>query len=87
LAGDAAAQTIGVYKPGATKPFRTIETAPCAPYQFNFDRAGKNLYVACGTPAGIEIFDYATGSPNGTVSQGLSGFGYTLGVTLDAASK
>jgi hypothetical protein len=87
LAGDAGTQMIAIYKPGASKPFRKISTAPYAPYQFAFDAGGKHLYVVGGKPSAVLVYDYATGAPAWTVQQGLSGVGFSLGVAFDPAAK
>jgi len=83
LVGDQGAQTIDIFKRGATKPFRTIDTAPNYPYQFTLDRANRHLYLVSGTPAEVYVYDYATGTLAWTVTQGLPGSsGYAMGVAV-----
>ena len=82
LAGDQNAQKIDVFTIGSSKPLRTISTAPAYPYQFTIDRKSNDLYVASGQPAGVFVFDYTTGKPLGTVTEGFSSQDYTTGVAF-----
>lgn len=87
LVGDQGNKVIDIYKPGATTPFRTIDTSPAYPYQFAFDRKERYLYLVSGEPAEVYVYDYATGKLAWTDTQGLSGSkGYAEGVALSPAA-
>jgi hypothetical protein len=87
LVGDQGNQVIDIFKPGKTTPFRTISTSPYYPYQFAFDRKEHYLYLVSGTPAAVYVYDYATGAPAWTDSQGLKGSGYAEGVAVFPAAR
>jgi hypothetical protein len=71
LVGDQGAQTITVYNEKSYKLERTISVAPNYPYQFALDHTGTDLYVAGPTGGGIVIYDFASGTQIGTITQGL----------------
>lgn len=85
LVGDQGNEVIDIFKPGATRPFRTIATAPNYPYQFAFDRSEGRLYLVSGHPA-VYVYDYATGKLLWTDTQGLSPSGSADGVALSPAA-
>lgn len=79
ILGDQTNSVINIYAPGATQPMRTISTTGHDPYKFELNRGGKTLYVADNTHALVAIYDYATGTLTGTISQGLlSAWGVSL---------
>lgn len=87
LVGDQGAQVVDIFRPGATKPFRTINTAPNYPYQFAFDRREAHVYLVSGNPAAVYVYDYATGKLAWTVTRGLpGGSGYAEGVAVRPAA-
>lgn len=88
LVGDQGQSLIDIFKLGATKPYRMIDTAPNPPYQFALDRGERHLYLISGTPAEVYVYDYATGAPAWTITQGLPGpAGYAMGVALRPSAK
>jgi|SRR5579863_9123885 len=84
--GHQGAQSIGIFKPGSRKPFRTIDGAPNYPYQFALDRTQRHLYLVSGTPAVIYAYDYASGNLDWTISKGLQSNGYAEGVAVRPAA-
>lgn len=87
LVGDQGNRAIYIYKPGKNTPFRTIATSPAYPYQFALDRKNKYLYLVSGSPAEVYVYDYATGRPAWTDTNGLGGSkGYAEGVALRPAA-
>ena len=86
LVGDQGSQTIDIFKPGQTKPSRTIDTAPNYPYQFAFSHDERRLYLVSGSPAAAYVYDYRSGKLLWTVSKGLSQSGYALGVAVRPAA-
>lgn len=82
LVGDQGNNVIDIFKRGARKPFRSINTLPAYPYQFAFDHAERYVYLVSGTPAEVYVYDYSKGSLAWTVTQGLSPSGYAEGVAL-----
>lgn len=81
LVGDQGNNVIDIFKRGATKPFRSIDTSPAYPYQFAFDRAERYVYLVSGPPA-VYVYDYATGSLARKVTRGLAPSGSAAGVAL-----
>lgn len=86
LVGDQGNQVIDIFKHGKNTPFRTISVSPYYPYQFNFDRSEKYLYMVSGTPAAVYVYDYSTGALDWTDNQGLRSSGYAEGVALAPAA-
>jgi DNA-binding beta-propeller fold protein YncE len=82
--GDQTNHMINIYAPHTTTPLRTIATAGQSPYKFALDKRDKKLYVADILNGKVEIYNYATGTQFGTISNGLES---AWGVSLSPAAK
>jgi DNA-binding beta-propeller fold protein YncE len=82
--GDQANHAINIYAPHATQPSRSISVSGGDPIKFALDKREKKLYVADYVNNKVEIYDYATGTQFGTISNGLQS---AWGVSLSPAAK
>ncbi len=82
--GDQTNHAINIYPPHATQPSRSISVSGGDPIKFALDKPEKKLYVADYVNNKVEIYDYATGTQFGTISNGLQS---AWGVSLSPAAK
>jgi len=84
ILGDITNQVINIYAPGSTSPTRTISLAGHYPVKFALDQHEKTLYVADYNTASVLLYDYASGTQTGAISNGLES---AWGVSLSPAAK
>jgi hypothetical protein len=84
ILGDQTNGVVNIYPPHTTSPSRTIAMSGHDPYKFELNKPEQELYVADIDTGIVLIYDYATGSQVGTISQGLQS---AWGVSLSPAAK